>query len=176
MASTGTQPNAGKVTELEVFKQLCEWRSRYADNRFKQLTLWIGAMTLLVTAGFHRESGLSLQNHSLIIPSLGILLTSAFWIMEVCSTVKEIEVLESLRPYRDLIPGPTLNHWTFLNHTNVTLLLYLSAFVLWTILAKSGGLKAWEVLAITLWGALLLAFTIREYAHLWRHAARHLKW
>jgi len=77
-AATGPEegkPEEGKVTKLEVYKQHCEWRSRYADNRFKQLTQWFGATTLLVTAGFHRDSRLSLEDNHLVVPLLGVLLT-----------------------------------------------------------------------------------------------------
>lgn len=175
MASTGKVPNT-TVTEVEVFKQRWEWRTRYADNRFKQLTLWFAAMTLLITAGFHRDSNIALGPHPFIVPLLGILLTSAFWVMEVSSTLREIEVMEGLKPYEDLLPTPKLKHWTFFNHTNVTLILYIVSFALWAGLAGRGGLKGVYIVLIILVGAALLVYTAREYWHLWCYAKNDWKW
>jgi hypothetical protein len=188
MATAGQVPNT-TVTEVEVFKQRSELRSWYADNRFKQLTLWFAAMTLLITAGYHHESDIALGQHPFIVPLLGILLTSAFWVMEVSSSLREIEAVESLKSYEKLVPIPTkLKNWTFFNHTNVTLLLYIVSFGFWTALVWTGLAEhvklgkltercmATIMVAITVAGVVLLTYTVREYWYLWRNAKKGWKW
>lgn len=166
--------NNGDVTRVDVFKQRCEEHRHFSDIRFKQLTLWFAATALLINESFSERGGLRLAQHPLLVPMSGALITAVFWIMEVRATLKGIEALESVRVYRDLLPAPQLSNWTFVNHTNATLLLYAASFVIWTVLIMRT--KSWLICLLAAVGLVLFFFTAREYMHLWKDAKEHWRW
>lgn len=170
-----TPQPSGTINQSEVYKQRSDDHRFYGDMRFKQLTLWSGATALLINAGFSDKGALSLAQHPAIVPLFGALLTMVFWIMEVRSTVQGVEALEAIRGYWDLLPNAGKTHWTFINHTNATLLLYFGSFLIWGRVLDSS--LHWISVRLTLvgTGTLLLIYTSREYFELWKYAAKNWK-
>jgi hypothetical protein len=167
--------NSGDVTTADVFKQRCEEHRHYSDIRFKQLTLWFAATALLINEGFSEKGGLNLAQHPLLVPISGALITAVFWVMEVRATLKGVEALESIKLYRNMLPGPTLSNWTFVNHTNATLLLYAVSFAIWAVLVRRTTV-IWAIGVLFAVGVVLFFHTVREYKYLWKDAWCNWNW
>lgn len=165
--------------QQEVYKQLCEDHRYFSDMRFKQLTLWSGATALTINAGFSDKSALALDMHPVMVPTIGALLTGVFWIMEIRSTLQGVEAFE--RKVRLETASAPKTHWTFVNRTNITALLYVVSYLFWWALMfqrRAGtpfAAHTW-IYAVGACGIMLIGYTVREYWDLWLHARARWRW
>jgi hypothetical protein len=160
--------------ESEKYKQLADDHRFFSDMRFKQLTLWSGATALLLNAAFSDKSSLSLALHPFVIPFFGLVFTGAFWVMEVRSTLQGIDALEKMKTYPQWTGENSLQHWTLINRTHATLVLYLLSYTLWARQTLCATPPKWGAVSVIGAGVILIIFTIREYLHLWVDACK--KW
>lgn len=152
--------------------QLAENMRFYGDMRFKQLTLLIGAMTL-VGAGVAQYPNVpvvaTLDARSLLAMA-GMLFAGVMWLMEVRSTVNFVAAREQAP---DLWPfwSPERFGWLneVLNATNAVLVLHVIFYWFWFWCAAMWQ-ESWALLtAGSIGGGLLLAFSGVNYFQVWRH-------
>lgn len=140
----------------------------YADMRFKQLTLLMTATTLLA-AGVAQYGANPLFGSLTIggvLSGAGMLITGAFWVMEVRSTLYWVAHREAAK---ELWPTPTSAKWRFLNATNVVLVVHMAFYAFWFWCAWEWYLRRWAVCSFAAIGLLLTVFTVLNYVQLWRH-------
>jgi hypothetical protein len=162
--------------ESEKYKQLADDHRFFSDMRFKQLTLWSGATALLLNAAFSDRSSLSVALHPFVIPFFGLVFTGAFRVMEVRSTLQGIDALEKMKTYPQWTGENTLQHWTFINRTHATLVLYLLSYGLWARQILSATHQTGARVFVIGIGLSLIGFTIREYSLLWVDAWKKWRW
>jgi hypothetical protein len=171
------------LLHIESYKQACEDHRFYADMRFKQLTLFSAISGLLL-------SSLASSSPTITKPTLsiiGIAATTVLWLMEVRSSIyaQAARARQRLLERAVTITPPQLGHdnfelhWTLLNATNAVLALYIATFVFWFAVFyrfTSTSLR-WEgCSALFLIFAVLITFSLREYALLLSHGAKKWKW
>ena len=155
--------------------QMAENMRFYGDMRFKQLTLLMGAMTL-VGAGVAQYPDVAVIR-SLDVRALlaiaGMLFAGVMWVMEVRSTVNFFAAREQAK---DLWPfwSPERFHWLnkVLNATNAVLALHIVFYWFWFWCAAvwQGG---WLLLVVgSSAGGLLLVFSAVNYFQLWTRDVR----
>jgi hypothetical protein len=156
----------------ERLGQLAENMRFYGEMRFKQLTLFAGAMTVLGAALTTERS------YTMLTPALsvrfaaalaGLLLTTVFWVMEVRSSLYWVAIREELQG-QQFWPRPRTRFWGWLNATNAILVLHLASYGFWLLCARAWSWHPCVVLLCgMLWLAVLAAFTTSSYWHLWIH-------
>ena len=160
-------------TPREIMQvQLAENLRYYGDMRFKQLTLFTGAMTVLGAALDTRDVNTMLTAHlssRFAISAAGLMFTSVIWVMEVKSTVYWVATRESENG-KDLWPRPKDHFLSQLNSTNAVLFMYIVSYCFWLVCARSWSYHPCLLLVIgTSWLVVLMAFTARSYKHMWLH-------
>ena len=145
--------------ELRI-AQFAETLRFYGDMRFKQLTLFIGAMTA-AGAGVAQ-----FWNLRVLIAIAGMALTAVMWTMEVRSTLHWRALWEK---YPDLWPAPKMGRFGWLSATNVVLFLYLSFYVFWLCGAVRWKPSLLLILPGAAIGILLVIFSVTSY---WRFGGR----
>jgi 8-oxo-dGTP pyrophosphatase MutT (NUDIX family) len=145
--------------ELRI-TQFAETLRFYGDMRFKQLTLFIGAMTA-AGAGVAQ-----FWNLRVLIAIAGMAVTAVMWTMEVRSTLYWRALWEK---YPDLWPVPKTGCFGWLSATNVVLFLYLSFYVFWLECAFRWKPSLLLLVPGTAVVSLLVDFSVRSY---WRFGGR----
>jgi hypothetical protein len=128
----------------------------YVEMRFKQLALFLTAMT---------AAGVGVAEFPMIRwwVALGALfVTAVIWVMEVRSTIYATEAFESA----DLGPSLKTQFWPWLNAGYVVLLLYIASYTLWLLC-----IRAWFPACISFYigvfvGLILFVSSIVNY---WQH-------
>jgi len=138
--------------------QLAENMRFYGDMRFKQLTLFMAAMTA-VTGGIGQY-----PRYRWWIALAGVCITAAMWVMEVRSTLNFVAAHNEVP---QLWVRSTSKPFPWLTATSVVLLLHIGFYAFWL-----GCVKVWGQHAhISFWvgvivGVMLLVFSIGNY---WPH-------
>lgn len=159
------------MNEETRLSQLTENMRFYGDMRFKQLTLFAGAMTVL-------GAGLAEHAHAMLTPMLslrfavaliGLLVTSVFWVMEIRSSLFWVAIREELQGYQ-LWPRPKTRLWGWMNATNAILSLHAASYLFWLLCAHAWAIHRCTVMSCGgLWLVVLAFFTISSYWHMWTH-------
>ena len=148
-------------------KQIGDNLRFYGDMRFKQLTLFSGAMAAFGT-GIARDSGTMLTlgiSFRFAIAIAGLLFTTVIWVMEVRSSA----YWAAMRGQASSIwPRPLDTHWRLLNATNAVVLFYAASFCFWLKCGASWSYHPGWVLVIgCLMLLMMILFTVSHYKHLW---------
>jgi hypothetical protein len=136
--------------------QLAETYRFYGDMRFKQLTLFMAAMTAAI--GGVRQ----FPEDRWWIGLAGLLFTAVMWIMEVRSTVNAIETHDAVR---ELFPRQR-KFWPLLNASYAVLLLHIAFYVFWLLRIRAWCPECISFYIGTAIGLVLLVFSSVNY---WRH-------
>jgi hypothetical protein len=135
----------------------------YADARFKQLTIFITWMTLLI-GGLLQLSDKPVAvilGLTSVIPIAALLITSVFWIMEIRATLY-------WRTHRDqspdLWPAIPRDGWRHLNATNGIFALYLSSYCAWVAAFIKLSASCWISALAVMVGIVIFIFGVVEYA------------
>ena len=150
----GTNHDDVKLSEL------AETHRFYGDMRFKQLTLFMAAMSAAI-GGVHE-----FPNERWWLAVAGLFFTGVMWIMEVRSTAYSIG-LHSAAP--ELLPRQKF-FWPLLNSSFAVLSLHVAFYLFWL-----SRIHAWGPTCISFSigaavGLMLLVFSIGNYyrrRHFW---------
>lgn len=126
----------------------------YGDMRFKQLTLFMAAMTA-VAGGIMQYAPARWW-----IALAGLCITGAMWVMEVRSTLYAVATCDAA-PRAWPLPKPKLFPW--LTASLVVLLLYIGFYATWLICLRVWCPKCMSFYVGLVVGLVLLAFSIVNY-------------
>ena len=135
----------------------------YGEARFKQLTIFITWMTLLLGGllQFADKPIASTIQLLTVVPVAAMLVTAVFWVLEVRATLY-------FRANRDRFPElwPSLprDRWSFLNASNAIFLLYYASYSSWLSAAVILGSPAYVWIPAGCLGTLVAVFGIANYA------------
>ncbi len=146
-----------------VRKSIADNMRFYSDARFKQLTIFITLMTLLI-GGLLQFSDKPVAVHLGLtgaIPIAALLITAVFWIMEIRATLYW-HAHRDQSP--DLWPNIPRDGWRHLNATNGIFVLYLSSYCAWVaaFIELSGSCLISSLLILV--GIVVFIFGVVEYA------------
>lgn len=150
------------MNEETKLSQLAENMRFFVDMRFKQLTLFMAAMTAVAT-GIIKSSQ---YRWWLALGGLGI--TAVIWVMEIRSTINFIE-------HRDHAPElwpraeskPKL--FRLLTSSHVVLLLYMGFYAVWSYCIKKWGPACYfSFYSALIVGVVLVLFSILNDHDLWK--------
>jgi hypothetical protein len=165
-------------TEVEIYKQTCEDFRFYGEMRFKQLTLWSVGVGFMLNALYGKASGTPETGSKDLWYLAAFFWTAVIWVMEVRSSVHGVRRLRLKSKLEKAQPDEGCddelsNKWTLLNATNAVVVLYVTSCSLCVVRLAA----AWGPCVAAVWGMSaglmsLVAFTLREYWPLLRHAIR----
>ena len=111
--------------DKETVSQLMQHLRFYGDMRFKQLTLFMAAMTA-VSSGV-----LQYPQNRWWIALAGLCITSVMWVMETRSTLYALAAHNAIPA--DLLPRPNVKCFRWLGASLVVLLLHLGFYSFWLV-------------------------------------------
>ena len=144
--------------------QLAENLRFYGDSRFKQLTLFIGGLTVIAAGMAHQPDVLvaCAITFRMALSVAGMLFTAVMWVIEVRAAVCWWTIWHHVP---ELWPRPRTPYFSWLTATHaVALLKVVSYFAFWCC-ALAWGVNCIALAALGTLGALLLAFTVVTYSH-----------
>lgn len=158
--------------------------------RFKQLSLFVVISGLLLNA----VNTINGSQRNVAVSSIGMMITSVLWIMEVRSSIHAQISRSKKRSLEERITAHDMGQddlvtvkpamefearWTHFNATNSVLCLYVISYLSWLCLffweSNSHVLRIIGLVPGLVF-LVLIAFSIREYVPLLRHAQRAWKW
>lgn len=158
------------MTREELEREWAQNMRFYADARFKQLTLWLAAMTLFVTglAKAPRDelaSGVTIQT---VIAVVAPMFTAVMWVLEMRAA---LYFAAHRSRAAHLWPSASVR-WAWIGATNALLLMFAGSYAAWFALGVAVDLHlVWRLIVVAV-GIVLLAFASLNYPALWRHTEK----
>jgi hypothetical protein len=133
-AAYNSQPNGRrhkKIIDETRLTQLAENYRFFGDMRFKQLTLFIAAMTAVIGGIFQAST------YRWWLAVAGLFITGVMWVMEVRSTMNAVAIHDALlATNRDFFPTQR-KFWPWLNASFAVLLLHVAFYVFWLLCIRA---------------------------------------
>ncbi len=120
------------MTEDALKAQIAESLRFYGDMRFKQLTLFMAAMT---------AAGAGVMQFSLgrwWIALAALFVTAVMWVVEVRATLNAIAAHDTIP---EVFPKRSAMFWLWLNSSWAVLLLHMACYVVWLYCVGSWALR-----------------------------------
>lgn len=130
--SCGVKPQGETMTEDALKAQIAESLRFYGDMRFKQLTLFMAAMT---------AAGAGVMQFSLgrwWIALAALFVTAVMWVVEVRATLNAIAAHDTIP---EVFPKRSAMFWLWLNSSWAVLLLHMACYVVWLYCVGSWALR-----------------------------------
>ena len=141
-----------------------EYLRYFGDMRFKQLTLFMGFMSVAVggIVAVGDKSVIPGVNLRLVIAAIGLLFTSMLWVMEVRSTVAWSEVKSATA-----VTWPFYKYFfpLFINATSVVLGFYMVIYVFWAYCIFVLASKIFLSIVLICMFAILVVISVVNYSH-----------
>ena len=147
--------------------QLAQNMRFYGDMRFKQLTLFMGAMTLLGAGAVQYPSATLFGSYGVrgVLALAGMLFTGVMWVMEIRST---LAFYAARAQASDLWPRVG-QKWLGLTATNAVLFLHFAFYWFWFWCAAHWNVRCVALSVSGVLGVILVVFSVKSYWPSWTY-------
>jgi hypothetical protein len=121
-------------TLRECFSQASQNARAYMDLRFKHFGTFVVLVGLFGTATFQVAALTAIRP---LLASVSLIITALFWLLDFRTSQHLADELHRIRAFKQLLRVPSTNvprHRVLLRASNATNLIFLSVFVMWTLI------------------------------------------